>query len=445
MMKVDLLVHSSSQLLTIKGGAKRGDMMRELGVIEDGAVAVREGRIALVGRTKEVLGRVEAFNEIDAKGKVVMPGFVDPHTHLVFAGSREEEFERRIEGATYLEIMASGGGIMSTVRATRSAHPYELVVQSRKRLDSMLAYGTTTAEVKTGYGLDFENEMKIAMVIAVLDSIHPIDLVATFLGAHAFPAEYAEKPDEYIDLLIEEMLPPIASGGEFAFKWDDKKIKGRVRVPFCDVFCDEGAFTLRQAKRVLVAAKELGMGLKIHADEFSNLGGAALAAELGAISADHLTVTPDEELRALRASSTIPVLLPCTTFGLGLPLYADARRMIDLHKLPIAIGTDLNPGTSWCESMQFAIAIACRYMGMTQAEAITASTINAAFAIGLGEEVGSIEIGKKADIIILDIPDYRHLGYRFGANLVESVIKSGQIICKSTSKRMNPTTNPNEA
>jgi imidazolonepropionase len=416
-MHVDLFIHSAAQLLTLaSAGPKRGAAMGELGIIEHGAVAAKDGLIALVGPTSEVQGQVTAAEEIDASGKVVMPGFVDPHTHLVFAGHRADEFELRIKGATYLEIMAAGGGIMNTVQATRAASLYELVAQSRERLDEMLAHGTTTAEAKTGYGLDTENELKMLEVIRRLDAEHPVDLVPTFLGAHAVPEEYKGRADEYVDLVVEEMLPAIASS-----------LVTHSSLPFCDVFCDEGAFTLKQSRRVLEAAQALGLGLKIHTDEFRPLGGTRLAVELGAASADHLVCTPDEEIEVLARSDTIAVALPGTPFGLGHYEYTPARRIIDSGGA-LALATDLNPGTCWCESMQLIIALACRFMEMTPAEAIVAATINAAHAVGLGDQVGSLEVGKKADILILDIPDYRHLAYRFGVNLVDKVIKGGRLV-----------------
>ncbi|MBC8450021.1 MAG: imidazolonepropionase [Chloroflexi bacterium] len=416
-MHVDLFIHSAAQLLTLASdGPRRGVDMGELGIIEDGAVAVKDGLVALVGPTSEVRGQVMAAEEVDASGKVVMPGFVDPHTHLVFAGDRAGEFEQRVKGATYLEIMAAGGGIMSTVRTTRTANVEQLVDESRARLDRMLAHGATTAEVKTGYGLDTENELKMLEAIRRLDAEHPVDLVPTFLGAHAVPTEYQGRTDEYVDLVVEEMLPRAAS---FLVTHPSSL--------FCDVFCDEGAFTLEQSRRVLEAAQALGFGLKIHADEFKPLGGARLAVELGAVSADHLVCTPDEEIELLAGSNTVAVALPGTPFGLGHHEYTPARRIIDSGGA-LALATDLNPGTCWCESMQLIIALACRFMKMTPAEAIAAATINAAHAVGLGHQVGSLEVGKKADVIVLDIPDYRHLPYRFGVNLVDRVIKGGGLL-----------------
>ncbi len=413
-MQIDLLIHSAAQLLTLASdGPRRGAAMGELDIIEDGAVAVQDGLVALVGPTTEVRGQVVAAEEIDATGKVVMPGFVDPHTHLVFAGDRAGEFEQRVRGATYQEIMAAGGGIMSTVRATRAASVEQLVEESHARLDRMLAHGTTTAEIKTGYGLDTESDLKMLEAIRRLDAEHPVDLVPTFLGAHAVPGEYKGRADEYVDLVVEEMLPMIKS-----------QISNPKSQTFCDVFCDEGAFTLEQARRVLEAAQALGLRLKIHADEFKPLGGTRLAVELGAVSADHLVCTPDDEIEMLARSDTIAVALPGTPFGLGHHEYPPARRIIDSGGA-LALATDLNPGTCWCESMQLIIALACRFMRMTPAEAIVAATLNAAHAVGLDHRVGSLEAGKKADLLILDIPDYRHLPYRFGGNLVDKVIKGG--------------------
>ncbi len=413
-MQVDLMIHSAHQLLTLASpaGPKRGAAMSDVGLIEDGALAVSEGRIVLVGTTEEVRARAAAREEIEATGRVVMPGFVDPHTHLVFAGSREDEFELRIGGATYMEIMAAGGGIMSTVRATRAAALDELVAQSRARLDVMLAHGTTTAEAKTGYGLNVADELKMLRAIEELDASHPVDLAPTFLGAHAVPQEYEGRTDEYVALVVQDMLPAVA---------ENRRPGADL---FCDVFCEEGVFSVEQARRILERAREWGLSPKIHADEFKPLGGTALAVELGAVSADHLVCTTDQEIEALAASNTIAVSLPGTPFGLGHHKYTPARKMIGAG-VALALATDLNPGTCYCESMPFIIALACRYLKLLPAEAISAATINAAHAVGLGKEVGSLEVGKKADILILGIPNYRHLGYRYGANPVEKVIKGG--------------------
>jgi imidazolonepropionase len=450
-MPVDLLIHSAAQLLTVAGpGPKCSAAQREIGLLEDGAVAVAEGHIVALGPTAELRQRFSARETIDATGRVVLPGFVDAHTHAVFAGERAGEFEQRLAGASYLEIMAAGGGIMATVRATRAASLEQLLAESRPRLDAMLAHGTTTAEVKTGYGLNTADELKILAAIHRLDAEHPLDLVPTFLGAHAIPGEYAGQADEYVDLIIQEMLPIVARDEGRGMRRGVRGMRYEVRrtedassllphnsslIPhssplFCDVFCEEGAFTLAQSRRILEAARRLGLGLKIHADEFTALGGAALAAELGATSADHLAATPEEDLRRLAAAGVIAVLLPGTTFGLGQTHYADARRMIELG-VPVALGSDLNPGTCWCESMPFIIALACRYLRLTPAEAIVAATRNAAYASGVGDRVGSLEVGKQADIIILALPDYRHLAYRFGRNPVQTVIKTGEVVVRA--------------
>jgi imidazolonepropionase len=422
MIDVDLLIEHAAQLITVAspGGPKRGAAMRDLGMIADGALAVSGGRIVAVGTTAEVLGQVRgAARRIDARGKAVLPGFVDAHTHVVFAGDRADEFERRLAGATYLEIMAAGGGIMSTVRATRAATEEQLVAESAARLRKMLAHGTTTAEAKTGYGLTTADELKMLRVIERLGAQQPLELVPTFLGAHAVPAEFAGRDDAYLDLVIDEMLPAVAR----AFH----ETPGIL--PFVDIFCDDGAFTAAQLERVLQAARSLGFPLKAHLDEFAALGGTPCAAALGATSVDHLIASGDDDMAALRDHpSTIPTLMPATPFGLGLGHYAPARRMIDEYHLAVALGTDLNPGTCWCVAMPFAMALACRGMRLTPAEALVAATLNAAYAVGRGERIGSLEAGKQADLLILEVDDYRHLAYRVGENLVETVIKKGHII-----------------
>ena len=395
--------------------------MAELGLIQDGAVAMSNGKVVAVGTTAEILERYRALYELDVGGRVVLPGFVDAHTHPIFAGSREQEFEQRIAGATYLEIMAAGGGIMSTVRATRVAPMSELVQDGRARLERMLAHGTTTAEAKTGYGLATADELKCLEAIHVLGASQPVDLVPTFLGAHAIPAEYQDRADAYVDLVVEQMLPAVADGQPFA-------------PVFCDVFCDEGAFDLDQTRRILTRAKELGLSLKVHADEFAHLGAVCLAAELGAVSAEHLLRTPEDEVQAMAEAGTVGVLLPGTPFGLGLSEYANARMMIEAG-LPVALGTDLNPGTCYCESMPFVMALACRFMSMTPAEAVVASTVNAAYAVGQGGVKGQLGPGYAADLVVLDADDYRHLAYRFGVNLVQLVVKHGSVVWPSTATR----------
>ncbi len=417
-MNADLLIHSAAQLCVIPGhagGPQRGPRLGDLGLIADGAIAVAEGRIVAVGPSAEMRSQVTAKAEMDAAGRVVTPGFVDPHTHVVWAGDRAGEFELRLSGATYMQIMTTGGGIMSTVRATRAASLEQLMAETRPRLDRMLAHGTTTVEAKTGYGLTLGDELKQLEAIAHLNATHPIDLVPTFLAAHAVPDEFHEQPDAYVDLIVEEMLPAVA--------------RERLhRTPlFCDVFCEEGAFTLAQSRRILERAKALGFGLKIHADEFATLGGTALAVELGATSADHLVCTPPQEIALLGRSDTIAVALPGTPFGLGQSGYTPARALLEAGAA-LALATDCNPGTCWCESMPFILALACRALRLTPAQALAAATINAAYAVGLGDRIGSLEVGKQADILIHDVPDYRHLSYRFGTNPVAVVIKRGLVV-----------------
>jgi len=413
-MQADLLIYDAAQVVTVASpdGPKRGPAMDELGLIVGGAVAIRERRILAVGPSTDLRRRVSAARSLDASGRLVMPGFVDPHTHLVWAGDRASEFEMRLAGASYMEIMAAGGGIMSTVRHTRAAALEELVAQTRSRLERMLAHGTTTVEIKTGYGLDTEAERKQLQAIHRLQQDSPATLVPTFLGAHAIPAEYAGRSDEYVDLVVDEMLPAVVEADPPAF---------------CDVFCEEGAFSLTQSRRILEAARALGLGLKIHADEFEPLGGTRLAVELGATSADHLVCTPPDEIELLAHSDTIAVALPGTPFGLGQGAYTPARALITAGGA-LALATDCNPGTCWCENMQFMIALACRTMGMTPAEAISAATINAAHAVGLGDELGSLEPGKRADLLILGVPAYQHLAYRFGTNMVEAVVAGGRLL-----------------
>jgi imidazolonepropionase len=414
-MQADLLIYDVPQLLTLASpdGAKRGAAMKDLGIIHNGAIAIRDGRILDVGPSEELRSQIRAERSLYAAGHVVMPGFVDPHTHLVWAGERADEFGMRIAGASYMEIMAAGGGIMSTVRHTRAATVDDLIAQTLPRLEQTLAHGTTTIEIKSGYGLNTADELKQLQAIRCLQEESPASIVPTFLGAHAIPAEFEDRADEYVDLVIEEMLPAVAA-------MDDPP-------PFCDAFCEDGAFSLAQSRRVLAAAKALGFALKIHVDEFKSLGGTRLAVELGATSADHLVCTTPEEIELLARSDTIAVALPGTPFGLGHQEYTPARALIDAGGA-VSLATDCNPGTCWCESMQFMIALACRYMQMTPAEAISGATINAAHAIGLGDEVGSLEPGKRADLLLLDVPSHLHLGYRFGTNLVTAVIAGGQMM-----------------
>ncbi len=414
-----MIIHNISQLLTIKGGPQRGGELGKLGIIERGAVLVRGDTIEAVGLEDDLITKYPDERRLDANGKVVLPGFVDPHTHLVWAGDRAVEFEMRLEGRTYLEILAAGGGIISTVEATRDADYDQLYLQTRTRARSMLRFGTTTVEAKTGYGLEISSELEQLRVLLDLDKEGPLEIVPTFLPAHAIAPEYKTDPDGYTRLICEKMLPA-------AKEWWQKNGAGRP-LPFVDVFCETGAFSLKQSRCVLTTARDLGYPLKIHADEFDNLGGASLAAELGAASADHLVKTSEADISALAGSNTVAVALPCTPFGLAETHYTPARQILDAGGL-LALATDCNPGTAWCENMQFVIALACRALKLTPAGAIAAATINAAAAIQRADRIGSIEPGKQADMILLSVCDYRHLGYRFGENLVATVIKKGRII-----------------
>jgi len=412
-----MLIHSAAQVLTLIGGPQRGSRLGDLGLIEDGAVLIRSGNILETGRSSDLIKKYPDEETLDVGGKVVLPGFVDPHTHVIWAGDRAAEFELRLQGISYLEIMEAGGGIVSTVRETRKASKKQLKDQTRSRLKRMLAHGTTTLEAKTGYGLNSETELLMLQALLELDQEEPLDIVLTYLGAHAVPPEYEGDTPGYTDLVCKEMIPALA-------EWWPAQTKDSF--PYIDVFCETGAFDLDQSRHILETARAYGFPIKIHADEFDNLGGLSLAVELGAASADHLVVTSSEDIKTLGGSDTVAVALPCTPFGLAESGYTPAKEIIEADGI-LAIATDLNPGTAWCESMQFAAALACRYMKLTPKQAIAAATINAAAAIGMDKKVGSLEPGKQADLIVLNIPDYRHIGYRFGTNLVEFVIKQGQV------------------
>jgi imidazolonepropionase len=413
-----MLIHSAAQLLTIPGGPQRGHDLGQLGIIEDGAVLIRDERIVEVGKTADLRAAHPNEPMQDAYGCVVMPGFVDPHTHVIWAGDRAREFEMRLEGAKYLDILAAGGGIISTVRATRTASIETLIAQTRSRLFRMFAHGSTTVEAKTGYGLQTATELRLLKALLALEEESRLDLAFTFLGAHAIAPEFKDNPQGYVNLVCETMLPILG-------QWWEVHAPGRAQ-PFVDVFCETGAFDLAQSRQILTRAKELGFPLKIHADEFDNLGGASLAVELGAASADHLVKTSDADIAALGRSETVAVSLPCTPFGLAELQYTPAHKILDANGI-LALATDCNPGTAWNESMQFVIALACRALKLTPAQAIVASTINSAHAIRMADRVGSLEPGKQADLLVLSVPDYRHLGYRFGTNLVKQVIKKGRV------------------
>ncbi len=386
------------QLVTLAGpGRVRvGAEMRELGLVPDAALLVEDGLVVAAGACAELRSRIDAATYVvDAGGRLVTPGFIDAHTHLVFAGNRAGEYEQRIGGATYQEIAAGGGGIQSTVALTRAATEDELLVEARRHRDWMLRGGTTTIEAKSGYGLDRETELRMLRVIARLNAEGPVRVVATLLAAHTVPREMAERRGEYLDWIVEELIPEVAGLG---------------LARYCDAFCDDHAFTVDETRRVLQAAKRAGMGLRIHAEQFRPGTGAALGAELGAATVDHLETVTDETLELLKATGVQPVLLPASVFCLGRTQYPPARRMIELG-LPVVLATDFNPGSSPAPSMAFTMSLACLQMGMLPAEALVASTVNAAYSLGLGDAVGSLERGKAADFVIHECEDYRELAY----------------------------------
>jgi len=416
--EVDLTIKNANELLTIVGGSQKpllGTQMKELGIIRNGGLAINKGRIVAVGKTEKIIRRFEGRESLDATGKVVMPGFVDPHTHLVFAGSREDEFEMRLQGASYMEILRKGGGILKTVRETRKASRTELVENCKKTLKVMVEHGTTTVEAKSGYGLNMKDEIKCLEVMKILNAKQPVEVVPTFLGAHAIPPEYKDNIDEYITLIINGMIPIIAN---------------RKLAEFCDVFCEKGVFSIEQSKKILLNGKRHGLMPKLHADEMTRLGGAELAAEIGAVSAEHLLFVSDKGMRMLAEKGVIATLLPGAVFSLMVGRYAEARKMIEFN-VPVALGTDFNPNC-WIENLQNIIALACHQMKLTPAEAIVATTINAAHAINRAKGVGSLEVGKRADILILGVPNHKFLGYRHGVNLIDKVLKNGKIVVNET-------------
>ncbi len=413
-----LLIHNTSFVYQLTPTAQRGSALGTLNPVPNGAVLLDGGLILAVGAPAELLLQHPEADLLDAGGNAVLPGFVDPHTHLVWAGDRANEFEMRLQGKSYMEIMAAGGGIAATLKATRAASLEQLLEETRLRARAAFQHGTTTLEAKTGYGLDLETEYKQMDVLLRLDEEGPLQITPTYLGAHAVPPEFSGDTAGYVRFLTLQALPELKS-------WWQARAPERP-LPFVDVFCEEGVFDLAQTREILSAAAELGFPLKLHADEFANLGGASLAVELGALSADHLVKTSAEDIRRLGGSQTVAVSLPGTPFGLAQSAYTPAREIIAADGL-LALATDLNPGTSWNESMQFIQALACRYLKLTPAEALAAATINAAAALGLADRVGSLSPGKQADLLILNVPDYRMLSYRYGTNLVSTVIKKGAV------------------
>ncbi len=416
MSSADLFVHSANYLATVKGHSAKPAKEKEMasvGLIEDGALAIYDGKIVAVGVTSEVeqSGWVgESTKRINAKGKLVTPGFVDPHTHALYAGSREHELSLKIKGVPYLEILKQGGGILSTVRNTVNARDEEIKSQTKKRLRTMLSFGTTTAEVKSGYGLSLREEVRALKLIKELNAEQPIDLVPTFMGAHAIPPGYSE--ETFTQLVINEMLPCVA----------EERL-----AEYCDVFCEQGVFTVESSEQILQAARKLGFKLKIHADELESSGGAELAVRLQVVSAEHLLKASDAGISAMAENAVIGVILPATSFNLAKNTYARARDMIE-RGMAIALATDCNPGSCPNESIPFVLTLACLYLRLSPEEALTAATINAAHAIGKADSVGSIELGKQGDVLILDVPNLNYLPYHFGVNPVETVIKNGKIV-----------------
>ena len=413
-MNKNIIIKNASQLVTCSGfKAKSGPDMSDLQIINDGAVVIEQGIIRGVGKTRDTLSDVDesGFSVIDAREKAVLPGFVDSHTHFVFGGYRAEEFSWRLRGDSYMQILERGGGILNTVRATRESKKDELIETGKKRLDSMLSLGVTTVEGKSGYGLDRNTELKQLEVMADLDNGHPIDIVRTFLGAHAVTKDYKGREDSYIDFLIDRVMPEVAE---------------RKLAEFCDVFCEKNVFSVAQARRLLSRAKEMGFKLKIHADEIVQLGGTELAAALDAVSADHLLQASDKGIHDMAEKGTVATLLPGTAFSLREP-YARGRYMIDTN-CAVALATDLNPGSCFSESIPLIIALATLYMKLTPEEAITALTINGAAALARAHTIGSIDVGKKGDVIVLEFPSYEYIPYHIGVSAVEKVVKNGILV-----------------
>ena len=417
-MAANLIVKNASELVTCSGfGPKAGSAMAQLQVIPDGAVVIEGGIIRTVGTSTEVMaGRDTAgYTVVDAAGRAVLPGFVDSHTHFVFGGYRAEEFSWRLQGVSYMSILERGGGILSTVEATRAATAGDLAAVARRRLDTMLALGVTTVEGKSGYGLDCDTEIKQLEVMATLDRSHPVDIVPTFLGAHALPPAYRGREDDYIDFICDAVLPQVAARGLACF---------------CDVFCEKNVFSVAASRRLLQHAAKLGLRAKLHADEIVQLGGAELAAELGAVSADHLLQASDAGIAALAAAGVVATVLPVTAFSLK-ESYARARAMIDAG-CAVALATDLNPGSCFSQSIPLVAALAALYMQLTPEEIVSALTINGAAAVGRAETVGSLDAGKRGDLVILEFPSYRFIPYHVGVNCVDMVVKQGAVVSDRT-------------
>lgn len=418
-MNGNLIIKNAAQLVTCSGfAAKKGSEMADLKIIKNGAVLIKNGIIEAVGRSRDIENQLKQgdtdqsnFDIIDASGKAVLPGFVDSHTHLVFGGYRAEEFSWRLRGDSYMQIMQRGGGIASTVKATRQASAEQLLKAGIKRLNSMLSLGVTTVEGKSGYGLDCETEIKQLEVMARLDQVHYLDVVPTFLGAHAVPPDYKSKQDAFIDYMISDVLPRVT----------DQQL-----AEFCDIFCEKDVFSIEQSRRLLSKAKNLGLKLKLHADEIVQLGGAELAAELGAVSADHLLQASDRGIKDMAAAGVVATLLPATAFSLKEP-YADARKMIDAD-CAVALATDYNPGSCFTESIPLVFALATLYMNISTEEAISALTLNGAAALDRADQIGSLDAGKKGDVVVLEFPSYTYIPYHLAVSTVEKVVKQGNLV-----------------
>ena len=416
-MKADIIIKNIDKLYTLKGPNRPRvkDEMRQVGLIEDGVVAIEDGKIIYVGQGQlpEDIKTDETTVIIDGRGKVVTPGLVYSHTHLVHGGSRENELAMKLKGVKYLDILAAGGGILSTVNATRNATFQELYDQAKKSLDRMLSYGVTTVEAKSGYGLDdFDTEIKQMEVAIKLGEDHPIDVISTFMGAHAIPSRYKDNPDLFVDVIKNEMIPEVAKRG---------------LAKFCDVFCEKGVFTVEQTKDILETGKQWGLLPKVHADEIETLGGAELAAEIGCVSADHLIAASDKGIKMMAEKGVIGNLLPGTSFNLQSGKLANARKMIE-EGVAVALSTDYNPGSCPTENMQLIMSFASIMLKMTPEEVLTAATINGAASLKLEEEIGSIEVGKKADIVVFDAPNFEYIIYHFGVNHTDKVIKDGKVV-----------------
>lgn len=421
-MSGNLIIKNASQLVTCSGfKAKQGGEMSDLHIINDGAMVIEAGIIKTVGKADDVLAdfddpdaSMSRFDIIDAAGKAVLPGFVDSHTHFVFGGYRAEEFSWRLCGDSYMDIMQRGGGILNTVKATRAAKKEALIETGKKRLDSMVSFGVTTVEGKSGYGLDYSTEIKQLEVMKELNKQHPVDIVGTFLGAHAVPEDYKGRKDAFIDFIIDRVMPEVI----------DRKL-----AEFCDIFCEKNVFSVQQSRRLLLKAKERGLKIKIHADEMVQLGGAELAAEIGTVSADHLLQASDKGITAIAEAGVVATLLPGTAFCLKEP-YARGRYMIDKN-CAVALATDLNPGSCFSESIPLIFVLAVLYMDISIEEAITALTINGAAALDRADTIGSLDVGKIGDVIILEYPSYNFIPYHIGVSTVEKVIKKGKLIFDS--------------